>query len=56
MTGFAKSILIVALFTIGIWLVAMFVGFELALMPSLLLSIVLTALLNLPSLLRRSRS
>jgi len=50
-----KALGTVAVVTIGIWLIARLFGFELALIPSLLISLGLTALLNLGPILRSLR-
>jgi len=47
-----RPIAIVALFTVGIWLVGALFGFDIALLPSLLLSVGLTALLNMGAIRR----
>lgn len=41
-----RPIALVALFTVGIWLVGVMLGLDIALLPSLLLSVAVTALLN----------
>ena len=50
-----KTLGIVALATIGIWLVARLLGFHLALVPSLLISLGLTLLLNIGPIFRSFR-
>lgn len=56
MTQLLRSVLVIALITIAIWFGAALLGFELALVPSLLVSIGLTVLINLPALFRRHRA
>lgn len=52
----AKTIGIVIVATLGLWLVARMFGYELALLPSLVISIALTALLNLGAITRSLRA
>ncbi|MEQ9320862.1 MAG: hypothetical protein RIF41_17000 [Polyangiaceae bacterium] len=55
MTQLLKSVFLIALITVAIWFGASLFGFSLALVPSLLISIALTVLINLPALSRRRR-
>jgi len=47
MTPIVKTLLIIAAVTIALWAVGMMVGYQMALLPSLAISIGLTVLLNL---------
>lgn len=47
MSPFIRTLLIIAAVTIGLWALGLMVGYEMALLPSLAISIGLTILLNL---------
>lgn len=47
MDSFARPLLVVAAMTVGIWLLGQLLGYRLALFPSLAISLMVTAALNL---------
>lgn len=55
MGSLLKNLAIVALVTVGIWFVAGLLGWHLSLLPSLLISVALTLVLNAGALFRRRR-
>lgn len=55
MGSLLKNLAIVALVTVAIWFVARLLGYHLSLLPSLLISVALTLVLNAGSLFRRRR-